>query len=243
MKKLYHTFLSKEVPYVETTSETAELIKYASNAFLGLKVSYINQMADLCEKSNGNVRELAKAVGLDHRIGREFLNPGPGFGGSCFPKDLQELSLYAKELELPLTLIDKVLEFNNLRPQKMLKMIRTAFEGNLKGKTLAILGLTFKANTDDLRDSPSLNIINQLYDLDAKLQVYDPKWMESAKKILPKISFVKSPYQAMKNADGLVILTEWREFKNLDFQHVKQLLKAPLVIDLRNIFSLNEMKL
>ena len=150
LKDLYQNFLSEGISYIETTPETAELIKYASNAFLGLKVSYINQMADLCEKSNGNVRELAQALGLDHRIGREFLNPGPGFGGSCFPKDLLELSLYAREVESPLTLVDEVLKFNSLRHQQMLKIIQTAFEDNLEGKTIAILGLTFKTNTDDL---------------------------------------------------------------------------------------------
>lgn len=242
LKDLYQNFLSEGIPYIETTPETAELIKYASNAFLGLKVSYINQMADLCEKSNGNVRELAQALGLDHRIGREFLNPGPGFGGSCFPKDLLELSLYAREIESPLTLVNEVLKFNSLRPQQMLKIIQTAFEDNLKGKTIAILGLTFKANTDDLRDSPSLNVINQLYDLEAKLQVYDPKGMESAQKILPGIYFAENPYEAMTNADGLVILTEWQEFKDLDLVRVKQCLKTPLVVDLRNVFSLEEMK-
>ncbi|MBY0501556.1 MAG: UDP-glucose/GDP-mannose dehydrogenase family protein [Alphaproteobacteria bacterium] len=242
LRILYHNFLLEGIPYIETTPETAELIKYASNAFLGLKVSYINQMADLCEKSNGNIRELAQALGLDHRIGRGFLDPGPGFGGSCLPKDLLELSIYAKEVEKPLTLIDEVLKFNNLRPQKMLKIIQTAFEGNLKGKTIAILGLTFKANTDDLRDSPSLNIINKLYNLGATLQVYDPKGMESAQKILPGLYFAKNPYEAMKNADGLVILTEWEEFKDLDLERVKQFLKTPLVIDLRNIFSLDQMK-
>lgn len=242
LRRLYHIFLSKNVPYIETSPQTSELIKYASNAFLGMKVSFINQMADLCEKSNGNVREVAQALGFDHRIGKEFLNPGPGFGGSCFPKDLRELSLFAKKFEVPLTLVDQVLEFNNLRPTQMVKVIQKAFEDNLIGKTLAILGLTFKANTDDLRDSPSLNIINQLYHLSVKLQVYDPKGMDSAKKILPMLSFAKNPYEAIKNADGLIILTEWQEFKDLDLKRIKQLLKTPLIIDLRNIFSLDEMK-
>lgn len=242
LKKLYQHFILKRVPYIETNSETAELIKYASNAFLGLKVSYINQISDLCEKTNGNVRELSTALGLDRRIGAEFLNPGPGFGGSCFPKDLLELNLFAKEVESPLTFVDEVLKYNSLRPQQMLKIIEEAFEHNLKGKTIAILGLTFKANTDDLRDSPSLSVINQLFAHEAKLKVYDPKGMESAKKILPGIFYANNPYEAMNKAEGLVILTEWQEFKDLNLERIKHLLKKPVVIDLRNIFNLDDMK-
>lgn len=242
LRRLYQSFLSNHVPIIETTQNTAELIKYASNAFLGMKISFINQISDLCENCSGNVREVSQALGLDSRIGKEFLNPGPGFGGSCFSKDLQELKQYAEELETPATLVNQVLDYNSSRPKQMVEIIQAAFEGNCQDKTLALLGLTFKANTDDLRDSPSIKIISLLCELGLKIHTYDPKGMESAKKVFSEITFTKNPYEAIKGSDGLVILTEWQEFKDLDLERVKQLLKTPLIIDLRNIFSLDDMK-
>lgn len=242
LRCLYQSFLSNHVPIIETTQNTAELIKYASNAFLGMKISFINQIADFCENCNSNVREVSRALGLDSRIGKEFLNPGPGFGGSCFTKDLQELKLCAEKFEAPQGIVSQVLAYNNSRPLRMLEIIQAALEGDFRGKTLAILGLTFKANTDDLRDSPSMKIIPLLSGLGLRIRVYDPKGMESAGKILFNVVFSGDSYEAIKDSDGLVILTEWQEFKDLDLQRVKQLLKTPLIIDLRNIFSLDEMK-
>ncbi|MEI6805298.1 MAG: UDP-glucose/GDP-mannose dehydrogenase family protein [Myxococcaceae bacterium] len=242
LRRLYQRFLSNHVPIIETTQNTAEIIKYASNAFLGMKISFINQIADLCENCNGDVRAVSQALGLDNRIGKEFLSPGPGFGGSCFTKDLQELKLCAEKFEAPQGIVSQVLAYNNSRPLRMLEIIQAAFEGDFRNKTLAILGLTFKANTDDLRDSPSMKIISLLSGLGLRIRVYDPKGMESASKTLFNVVFAGDSYEAIKDSDGLVILTEWQEFKSLNLERVKRLLKAPLIVDLRNIFSLEDMK-
>lgn len=242
LRRLYQNFLSTHVPIIETTSNTAELIKYASNAFLGMKISFINQIADLCENCNGDVRRVSQALGLDNRIGNNFLSPGPGFGGSCFTKDLQELKLCSEKFEAPQGIVSQVLAYNNSRPTRMLEIIQSALGGSFQDKTLAILGLTFKADTDDLRDSPSMKIISLLSGLVSRIRVYDPKGMKSASKTLSNVVFAKDSYEAIKDSDGLVILTEWQEFKSLDLERVKRLMKAPLIIDLRNIFSLEDMK-
>lgn len=241
MHKLYHSFILAGIPFVETTSETAELIKYVANAFLGTKIAFINQIADLCEKCNSDVRQVAKGIGLDHRIGKEFLNVGPGFGGSCFPKDMQALLQTSNDIGIPLTIVDAAFKSNQERKSKMVNRIISIMEGCVKGKTLAILGLTFKANTDDLRESPSLTIVPALYAAGATIRAYDPKGMRSAQIVFPDIIFANSTYEAMDNAHALLILTEWDEFKDLDLRQVKDLLKHPLIIDLRNIFSIEEM--
>ena len=242
MQHLYHPFILSGVPLVETTPETAELIKYAANAFLATKIAFINQIADLCEKCNGDVRQVAKGIGLDHRIGKEFLNAGPGFGGSCFPKDMQELIRTSNDVSVPLTIVEAALKSNQNRKDEMVNRIRAAVGGCIQGKTIAILGLTFKANTDDLRESPSLTIIPVLCAAEATIRAYDPRGMQLAQKFFPNITFVKTAYEAIKSADALLVLTEWEEFKKLDFRQVKNLLKTPLIIDLRNIFSFEEMK-
>lgn len=241
MKLLYHSFILTGIPIIDTNLETAELIKYASNAFLATKITFINQIADLCEKCNGDVRQVAEGMGLDNRIGKEFLNVGPGFGGSCFPKDIQALVHTSNHINTPLTIVKAVQKYNYHRKYEMANRIISMMGGNIQGKNISILGLTFKANTDDLRESPSLTIIPLLHSAGAKITAYDPKASQAAKELFSNITLTKTAYEAIKDADALVILTEWEEFKLLDLREVKKLLKSPLIIDLRNIFSFSQM--
>ena len=242
MKELYRPLFLIETPIIFTSPQTAELIKYASNAFLATKITFINQIADLCEKSGADVHDVAKSMGLDKRIGDKFLHPGPGFGGSCFPKDNLELAATARALGSPIGLIEEVISFNKNRKKKMARKIILACGNNVKGKKIAILGLTFKPNTDDMRDSPSLDIIPALQKAGAKIQAYDPEGMDQAKGYLRGIKWCNNPYEALDGAEALVFLTEWNQFRALDLKRIKKTLKKPTIIDLRNIYVPGQMK-
>jgi UDPglucose 6-dehydrogenase len=241
MRALYRPlFLNDKTPFVFTTQETSELIKYASNAFLAMKITFINEMADLCEKSGADVQDVARGIGLDGRIGSKFLNAGPGYGGSCFPKDTLALVRQASEFGAPTKLIESVVDVNAKRKRRMADKIEAAF-GGVKGKTVAVLGVTFKPNTDDMRDSPSLDIIPALQAAGATVRAFDPEGMKEAAKLLSGVTWTEDAYDAMAGADGVVILTEWNEFRALDLKQLKAKLKRPLLIDLRNIYTLREM--
>jgi UDPglucose 6-dehydrogenase len=217
-----------------TSRETSELIKYASNAFLATKITFINEMADLCEKVGADVQDVARGIGLDGRIGPKFLHAGPGFGGSCFPKDTLALVKTAREHGSPSQIVEAVVAVNDARKLEMAKKIEAAF-GGVKGKSIAVLGLTFKPNTDDMRDAPSLVILPYLMEKGAVIRAYDPEGAHEAAKLL-QIGFSASAYDALSGADGVVILTEWNEFRALDMAKVKAALKTPLMVDLRNIY-------
>jgi len=236
MKELYRPLYLIETPIVFTSIETSELIKYAANTFLATKITFINEMADLCEKVGADVHDVARGIGLDGRIGRKFLHAGPGYGGSCFPKDTLALVRTAQEAGAPLRIVEAVVEVNDTRKKKMADKIIAACGGSVKGKTIAILGLTFKPNTDDMRDAPSLAIVPALEASGAKVQAFDPEGMHEAKKLLPNVKYCENAYEAMEGADALAFVTEWNEFRALDLDRVKSLLKQPLVVDLRNIY-------
>lgn len=240
MRALYRPlFLNDKTPFVFTTRESSELIKYAANAFLAMKITFINEMADLCEKSGADIQDVAKGIGLDGRIGSKFLNAGPGYGGSCFPKDTLALVRLAAEYNAPSRLIEAVVDVNDQRKKRMAEKIIAAF-GGVQGKTVAVLGVTFKPNTDDMRDSPSLDIIPALQAAGAKVKAYDPEGMHEAQKLLPNVIWGQNTMDAVNGADGIVILTEWNQFRALDFAKMKQTLKRPLLIDLRNIYTPRE---
>src|SRR5215212_5218682 len=239
---LYRPLYLLETPVVFTTLESAELIKYAANAFLATKITFINEIADLCEAVGADVQDIARGIGLDGRIGRKFLHAGPGFGGSCFPKDCQALIRTAEIAKRPLQIVDTVLRVNDARKRRMADRIVEACGGDVFGKTLAVLGLTFKPNTDDMRDSPSLSILPVLSEAGATLRAFDPEGMEEAKKLMPELDYCADAYATMDGADALVLITEWNEFRGLDLARVKQLLKRPLIIDLRNIYKPAEMR-
>ena len=240
LKDLYRPLFINETPILFTKRETSELIKYAGNAFLATKITFINEMADLCEKVGADVQDVSKGIGLDGRIGRKFLHAGPGYGGSCFPKDTLALTRTAAEFGAPTKIVEAVVEINEDRKKRMADKIIASCGGSVKGKTLAILGLTFKPNTDDMRDSPSLTVIPILEQAGATIRAFDPEGMEEAKHDLTDITYCGDAYEAMDGADAVVILTEWNEFRALDLPRVKTLLKAPLLIDLRNIYTLDE---
>jgi UDPglucose 6-dehydrogenase len=237
MRELYRPLFLNETPMVMTGLETSELTKYAANSFLALMITFINEIADLCEKVSADVHDVARGIGLDGRIGRKFLHPGPGFGGSCFPKDTLALVRTAQEAEAPLRLIETVMSVNDRRKEKMAERIIAACGGSVEGKTIAVLGLTFKPNTDDMRESPSLAIVPALEQAGAKVRAFDPEGMGEARKLLPDILYCDSAYETMGGADALVILTEWNQFRALDLRRVKALLRTPIVVDLRNIYN------
>jgi len=240
MRALYRPlFLNDKTPFVFTSKESSELIKYASNAFLAMKITFINEMADLCEKSGADIQDVARGIGLDGRIGSKFLNAGPGYGGSCFPKDTLALVRQAAEFDAPSRLIESVVEVNSLRKKRMAEKIIRAF-GSVEGKTVAILGVTFKPNTDDMRDSPSLDIVPALQAAGATVRAFDPEGMKEASKLMPGVLWAQSTYEALAGSDGVVILTEWNEFRALDFPRMKSVMKRPLLIDLRNIYNPRE---
>jgi UDPglucose 6-dehydrogenase len=241
MKDLYKPLYLIETPFVITNIESAELIKYASNSFLATKISFINEISNLCEKVGADVHMVAKGMGLDQRINSKFLHPGPGYGGSCLPKDTKALSKMAEENGVELGIVDAAIRANKRQCDSMTKKIRDAM-GLLKGKTIAILGLSFKPNTDDIREAPSLNIIKQLLKEKAKIRVYDPVSMKSTQGILPDITYCKDPYDAVKDAHALVIVTEWNQFRNLELDKLKRLLKDPYFFDLRNIYEPQKLK-
>ena len=234
MREVYRPLFLNETPILFTSRETSELIKYAANAFLATKITFINEMADICEKVGGDVQDVARGIGLDGRIGKKFLHAGPGYGGSCFPKDTLALVQTAQDLQAPTRIVEAVVAVNDRRKLDMAKKVEDAF-GGVKGKTIAVLGLTFKPNTDDMRDAPSLVIVPYLQAAGATIRAYDPEGHKEAAKHL-KLDYCKDTYDALNGADGVVILTEWNEFRALDFNRVKKTLKTPLMVDLRNIY-------
>ena len=243
LKELYRPLNLREAPVLFTDIESAEIIKYASNAFLALKVSFINEIANLCEKTGGNVQMVAKGMGLDNRIGPKFLHPGPGFGGSCFPKDTRALYASFKKNKIKNTLVKSVINFNEDRKISIVNKIKNLLKPNIKNKVIAFLGVTFKPNTDDLRESPSLEIIPRLRKLGIKIHAHDPAFNSEFKiKEFDKVKWYGNVLDAMKNADLLVIHTEWNEYRGLDLLKVKKELKNPIILDLRNIFNLDDMK-
>ena len=244
LKELYRPLNLREAPVLITDIESAEIIKYASNAFLALKVSFINEIANLCEKTGGNVQMVAKGMGLDNRIGPKFLHPGPGFGGSCFPKDTRALYASFKKNKIKNTLVKSVINFNEDRKINIVNKIKNLLKPNIKNKVIAFLGVTFKPNTDDLRESPSLEIIPRLRKLGVKIHAHDPAFNSEFFKIkeFDKVKWYGNVLDAIKNADLLVIHTEWNEYRGLDLLKVKKELKNPIILDLRNIFNLDDMK-
>jgi UDPglucose 6-dehydrogenase len=242
MRELYRPLFLNETPILFTDRRTSELIKYAANAFLAVKIAYINEMADLCEQVGANVQEVARGIGLDNRIGKKFLNAGPGYGGSCFPKDTLALMRTAQEAHAPVTIVEATVASNTNRKKRMASKIIEACGGDVSGKTIGILGLTFKPNTDDMRDSPSLDIVPALLAAGARIQAYDPEGMEEAKKELTGIEMVEGPYSVADNADALVILTEWDQFRALDFERLSKQMKQPVMVDLRNIYNPDDLR-
>jgi UDPglucose 6-dehydrogenase len=236
MKDLYRPLYLIEAPFVITDVKTAELIKYASNAFLATKISFINEIANLCETVGADVHVVAKAMGLDRRIGPKFLHAGPGYGGSCFPKDTRALHQIAKDNNMDLRIIEATIKVNENQKERVFRKIKQSM-GKLKGKTVCILGISFKPNTNDLREAPALYIIDRLLKAEAKIRAYDPEAMRDAKKIHPSITYCKNSYEAIKNSDAIVIATEWNQFRNLDLNTVKKLLKGKFFFDLRNIYD------
>ncbi|MGB0919955.1 MAG: UDP-glucose dehydrogenase family protein [Alphaproteobacteria bacterium] len=241
MKALYRPLFLRETPIVFTNRETAEVIKYAANAFLATKVTFINEIADLCEKVGADVQQVAKGIGLDGRIGSKFLHAGPGYGGSCFPKDTLALVRTAQEAGTPTTIVEAVVVANDKRKAAMAQRIVDACGGSLQNKTIAVLGVTFKPNTDDMRDAPSLDIIPALQKQGANIRAFDPEGMEEAAPLLSNVKWCDGPYHALEGADAVAILTEWNVFRALDLSRVKAELNAPIVVDLRNIYVPEEM--
>jgi UDPglucose 6-dehydrogenase len=242
MRQIYRPLFLIDTPIVFTKLETAELIKYSANAFLAMKITFINQIADLCEKVGADVHDVARGIGLDGRIGGKFLHPSPGFGGSCFPKDTRALIQTARDAGSPLSLIEATLDFNEARKTQMAERIVAALGGSPAGKTVAVLGLTFKPNTDDMREAASVTILPALQKRGIKIRAHDPEGMDEAKKQMPDLDYRNDPYEAIEGADALVILTEWNSYRSLDLDRVKALLKAPVFVDLRNIYRPSEMQ-
>ena len=236
MTELYRPLYLNETPIVFTGRRTSELIKYAANAFLAMKITFINEMADLCEAVGADVQQVARGIGLDKRIGGKFLNAGPGYGGSCFPKDTLALVRTATDAGSPVRLIETTVKVNDDRKKAMAQKVATTAE-DLKGKTVGVLGLTFKPNTDDMRDAPSLDIVPALQAMGAKVQAFDPEGLHEARQLLRDVDFKADPYEVATGADALVIITEWDQFRALDLDRVKLLMNAPVLIDLRNIYK------
>ena len=241
MRELYRPLYLIETPIVFTARQTSELIKYAANTFLATKITFINEIADLCEVLDADVQDVARGIGLDGRIGRKFLHAGPGYGGSCFPKDTLALVRTAQDADSPLRIVETVVDINAKRKKAMAQKIIDACGGDVSGKTIAVLGLTFKPNTDDMRDSPALDIVPALVAAGAKVRAFDPQGMEEAKHMLDGIEWCTGAYDTMPDADALAIITEWNEFRALDLGRVKELMKAPVMIDLRNIYKPDDM--
>lgn len=241
MEELYRPLFLNQTPIVFTERRTSELIKYAANAFLAVKITFINEMADLCEAVGANVQEVSRGIGLDGRIGGKFLNAGPGYGGSCFPKDTLALTKTANDYNSPVRIVDTVVEVNAARKKAMAQKIIKSMGGDVAGKTIGVLGLAFKQNTDDMRDAPSLDIIPALIDAGATVKAFDPEAMEEAAHLLSGINYCDNAYQAIDGADAMVILTEWDQFRALDLERIKGSLKGNVVVDLRNIYSSEDM--
>jgi UDPglucose 6-dehydrogenase len=241
MRELYRPLFINETPILFTGRRAAELIKYASNAFLATKITFINEMADLCERCGVDVQEVARGMGLDRRIAGKFLHAGPGFGGSCFPKDTAALTAIGRKHGAPVRIVETVIGVNDARKQAMVEKIVAACGGSLAGKTVAILGLTFKPNTDDMREAPSVFIVPALEEKGARVRAYDPQGMEEARRLMPRLTTTADPYACIQGADAMVILTEWDQFRALDLNRVRRALRDPVVIDLRNIYEPSDM--
>ncbi|MGE3303183.1 MAG: UDP-glucose/GDP-mannose dehydrogenase family protein [Hyphomonadaceae bacterium] len=241
IRELYRPLFLNETPIVFTDRRTSELTKYAGNAFLAMKITFINEMADLCEKVGADVQAVARGIGLDGRIGAKFLNAGPGYGGSCFPKDTLALVRTAQESGAPVRLVETTVRVNDERKKAMAQRIIDAAGGGVRGKTVAVLGLTFKPNTDDMRDSPALDIVPALLEAGAQVRAFDPEGMEEARKLLPGVEFASGPYECVRGADVVALVTEWDQFRALDLDRLKSLVAAPVIVDLRNIYSRRDM--
>src|ERR1700716_141915 len=237
---IYRPLSLNQAPLMFTARRTAELIKSAANAFLATKITFINEIADLAEKVGADVQEIARGIGLDNRIGSEFLHAGPGFGGSCFPKDTRALIKTAQDYDAPMRIVEAVLAVNENRKRAMARKVAAVFGGTLRGKNIAVLGLTFKPNTDDMRESPSIPLITALQDLGAKIRAYDPEGMEQAKSELSEICYCDGPYSCAEGADALVLVTEWEQFRALDLPRLKREMACPVIVDLRNIYRPEE---
>ena len=241
MSQVYRPLNLNQAPLMFTGRRTAELIKYAANAFLATKITFINEMADLCEAVGADVQDVSRGIGLDNRIGSKFLHAGPGYGGSCFPKDTLALVKTGQDYDTPIRIVETVVQVNDLRKRAMGRKIVKALGGDARGKKVALLGLTFKPNTDDMRDSPSIAVAQTLMDAGVDVAAYDPEGMELARPMLPGVTMCDDPYAAIAGADVVVIVTEWNAFRALDFKRVKELANAPVLVDLRNIYNPDDM--
>ncbi len=237
LKDLYRPLYLIEAPVLMMDIPTAELTKYAANAFLATKISFINEMANLCEKVGADVHSIARGIGLDRRIGTKFLHPGPGFGGSCFPKDTRSVTQFAREIGQELEIVESVIRVNERQRERMVEKVVDALDGDVDGKTVGVLGLSFKPETDDMRDAPSVDIIRGLEKRGARILAYDPQAMGEASKLLPDLATCDDAYEACRGADALVLVTEWNQFRMLDLGRVKSLLRQPVVVDLRNVYE------
>jgi UDPglucose 6-dehydrogenase len=242
MAELYRPLYLNQAPILYTDRRTAELVKYAANAFLATKITFINEIAELCEKVGADVQQVARGIGLDNRIGSKFLHAGPGYGGSCFPKDTVALIKTGQDYEAPQRIVETVAAVNEARKRGMFRKIAAALGGSLRGKMIAVLGLTFKPNTDDMRDAPSIPLITALMDMGAMVRAYDPVGMEQARQVLAGVEFCDGPYDCARSADALVIVTEWEQFRALDFEHLKAVMKQAVLVDLRNVYRPEELE-
>ncbi len=242
MRELYRPLYLNQAPILQTSRRTAELTKYAANAFLATKITFINEIADLCEQVGADVQDVARGIGLDNRIGRKFLHPGPGYGGSCFPKDTLALIKTAQDYAAPLRIVETTAAVNDQRKRAMARKVVQACGGQVRGKRIAVLGLTFKPNTDDMRDAPAIALITGLLDQGAKISAYDPEGMANARDMLDGIDYADDAYACARGADALVIVTEWDAFRALDLERIRKDLNAPVLVDLRNIYDPQEMR-
>jgi UDPglucose 6-dehydrogenase len=240
MAEVYRPLQLNTAPILYTDRRTAELTKYAANSFLATKIAFINEIADLAEKVGANVQEVARGIGLDNRIGQKFLHAGPGFGGSCFPKDALALIKTGQDNESPVRIVETVMAVNELRKRAMARKVANAFGGNLRGKSIAVLGVTFKPDTDDMRDAPSIPLITALQDMGAEVRVFDPVGMEQAKKVFENVTFCENAYDCARGSHALVIVTEWEQFRALDLKEMASIMGCPVIVDLRNIYSPEE---
>lgn len=240
MTEIYRPLYLNQAPLMFTGRRTAELIKYAANAFLAMKITFINEIADLCEATGADVQQVARGMGLDNRIGTKFLNAGPGYGGSCFPKDTLAMVKIGQDFESPLRLVETTVAINDNRKRAMSRKVIAACGGDVRGKTIGVLGLTFKPNTDDMREAPSIDIIRGLIDRGARVVAYDPQGMKEARELIEKVEFGANAYDVAENADALVLITEWNEFRSLDLDRLKSKMKAPVLVDLRNVYRHDE---
>ncbi|KQT49355.1 UDP-glucose 6-dehydrogenase [Devosia sp. Leaf420] len=242
MTEVYRPLYLNQAPLMFTGRRTAELIKYAGNAFLAMKITFINEISDLCERTGADVQDVARGIGLDGRIGSKFLNAGPGYGGSCFPKDTLALVKTGQDYDSPLRLVEATVEVNDRRKRAMGRKVIAAAGGNVRGKTIGILGLTFKPNTDDMRDAPSIAIIQTLQDAGATIRAYDPEGIEMSKSVMQNIEYAKDAYDVAAGSDVLVLVTEWNEFRSLDLARIKSTINEPIFVDLRNVYRRREVE-